>query len=220
MPWGELLPCATDPAAYLIPIPQRRAVGRDGSGFVLISSRIHVDEKVIGAAGGFTMSGFLFCFRLDNQLIDRRESGHATATSDWEKRHAQQLVRLTGPAANRLPLRVVRSIIILQSERERGMAKKDRCRRIKRSHATVVWDDSRNPKGNRQKVHAHDNSEVEVESVLLDDDALVVANHSFPEHCLVFGFTYTDRVLAVPFEILDEDEPIVRPITAFEPSED
>jgi hypothetical protein len=100
------------------------------------------------------------------------------------------------------------------------MGKKDRCGRIKRSRATVVWDDSTNPKGNRQKVHAHGISEDEVESVLLDDEAVVAANRSFPEHCLVFDFTYTDRFLAVAFEILDEDEPIVRPITAFEPSED
>jgi hypothetical protein len=41
-----------------------------------------------------------------------------------------------------------------------------------------------------------------------------------PEHCPVFGYTYTDRFIAVAFEILDEDVPIVRPITAFEPSED
>ncbi len=30
----------------------------------------------------------------------------------------------------------------------------------------------------------------------------------------------TDRFIAVAFEILDEDVPIIRPITAFEPSED
>jgi len=100
------------------------------------------------------------------------------------------------------------------------MAKKDRCRRIKRSDATVAWDDATDSKANRQKVQAHGLSEDEVESVLLDDDAQVVPNRSFPEHCLVFGFSYTDRFIAVAFEILDEDEPLVRPITAFEPSED
>ncbi len=100
------------------------------------------------------------------------------------------------------------------------MAKKDRCGRIRRSDATVVWDDATNPKGNRQKVRAHGLSEDEVESVLLDDDVVAVPNRSFPEHCLVFGYTFTDRFIAVAFEILDEDEPVIRPITAFEPSED
>jgi len=100
------------------------------------------------------------------------------------------------------------------------MAKKDRCGRIKRSDATVVWDDAADPRGNRQKVAAHGLSEDEVESVLLDDDAMIVPNRSFPEHCLVFGYTHTDRFIAVAFEILDEEEPMVRPITAFEPSED
>jgi hypothetical protein len=56
--------------------------------------------------------------------------------------------------------------------------------------------------------------------VLLDDDYQATPNRSFPEHCLIFGYTFTDRFIAVAFEILDEDEPIIRPITAFEPSED
>jgi uncharacterized DUF497 family protein len=100
------------------------------------------------------------------------------------------------------------------------MAKKDRCGLIKRSDATVVWDDAADPLGNRQKIAAHILSEDEVESVLLDDDAVIVPNRSFPEHCLVFGYTYTGRFIAVAFEIVDEQEPVVRPITAFEPGED
>jgi uncharacterized DUF497 family protein len=100
------------------------------------------------------------------------------------------------------------------------VAKQDPCSRIRRSDATVVWDDESNLKGNRRKVQAHDLSEDEVESVLLDDDAIVTQNHSFPEHCLVFGYTYTGRFIAVAFEILDQNVPIIRPITAFEPSED
>jgi hypothetical protein len=100
------------------------------------------------------------------------------------------------------------------------MARKDPCRRIKRSDAHVIWDDPNDPKGNRQKVWAHDLSEDEVESVLLDDDYETTINRSFPEHCLVFGYTSTDRFIAVAFEILDESVPIIRPITAFEPSEE
>jgi hypothetical protein len=100
------------------------------------------------------------------------------------------------------------------------MSRKNPCGRIKRSDADVIWDDRSQSKGNRQKVWAHDRTEDEVESVLLDDHYEATPNRSFPEHCLIFGYTYTDRFIAVAFEILDEDVPIIRPITAFEPSED
>ena len=93
-------------------------------------------------------------------------------------------------------------------------------RRIKRSDAHIIWDDPSQSQGNWQKVWAHDLTEDEVESVLLDDQYQATPNRSFPEHCLVFGYTCTDRSVAVAFEILDEDVPMVRPITAFEPSED
>jgi uncharacterized DUF497 family protein len=95
-----------------------------------------------------------------------------------------------------------------------------RCDRIKRSNALVIWDDLSNPKGNRQKVRAHGLTEDEVESVLLDDDVDVVPNRSHPEYCLVFGYTYTGRFIAIPWEILDDKHPIIRPITAYEPSDD
>jgi uncharacterized DUF497 family protein len=101
------------------------------------------------------------------------------------------------------------------------MAKKElRCVRIKRSDAEVVWDDPAHPRGNRQKVWAHGLTEDEVESVPLDDDAAVVPNRSHPEHCLVFGYTYTDRYIAVAWEILDDKQPVIRPITAYEPDEE
>jgi hypothetical protein len=56
--------------------------------------------------------------------------------------------------------------------------------------------------------------------VLLDDQYEAKPHRSFPDHCLIFGYTYTDRFIAVAFEILDEIVPMIRPITAFEPSED
>ncbi len=100
------------------------------------------------------------------------------------------------------------------------MARRNRCAGIRRSDAEVIWDDPGERKGNRQKVWARDLTEEEVESVLLDDRYKTVPNRSFPEHCLVFGYTHTDRFIAVAFEILDGDIPIIRPITAFEPSEE
>ena len=101
------------------------------------------------------------------------------------------------------------------------MAKKGlRCDRVTRSNAIVVWDDPATPKGNRQKVWAHGLTEDEVESVLLDDDATVIHNRSHPEHCLVSGYTYTGRFIMIPWEILDEKFPMIRPITAYEPDGD
>ncbi len=100
------------------------------------------------------------------------------------------------------------------------MARKDPCRRIKRSDAQIIWDDPNHPGGNRQKVWVHDLSEDEVESVHFSDDYEATPNRSFPASCLVFGYISTDRFIAVAFEILDEDVPIIRPITTFEPSED
>ena len=52
------------------------------------------------------------------------------------------------------------------------------------------------------------------------DPTEVDSNRSHPEHCLVAGYTYTGRFIVVPFEIQDEKTPVIRPITAFEPSED
>ncbi|MGO9601125.1 MAG: hypothetical protein ACLP7Q_24365 [Isosphaeraceae bacterium] len=100
------------------------------------------------------------------------------------------------------------------------MAKRDRCTQVKRSDALVIWDDPNAPKGNVGKVQAHGLNQDEVESVLLDDNARVLPNRSHPEHCLVVGYTYTGRFIVVPFEIVDEKTPAIRPITAFEPSED
>lgn len=99
------------------------------------------------------------------------------------------------------------------------MAKKKglRCDRVKRSDALVAWDDPAALKGNRRKVRAHGLTEDEVESVLLDDDATVTPNRLHPGHCLVFGYTYTGRFIAVAWEILDEVPPVIRPITAYEP---
>jgi hypothetical protein len=77
------------------------------------------------------------------------------------------------------------------------MVRRNPCGRIKRSDADVVWDDPSLSKGNRQKVWAHDLPEDEVESVLLDDGYEATPNRSFRDHCLIFGYTYTDRFIAV-----------------------
>jgi uncharacterized DUF497 family protein len=101
------------------------------------------------------------------------------------------------------------------------MPKKElRCGRVKRSDARVDWDAPANPMGNRQHVRDHGLTEDEVESVLLDDDAAVKPNLSRPDRCLVSGYTYTGRFIHVSWEILDKNPPVIRPITAFDPSDD
>ena len=98
------------------------------------------------------------------------------------------------------------------------MAKgESRCRQLDRADATVVWDEPDDPRGNRRKVWDHGLTEDEVESVLLDEDALAERSKSHPQNCLAFGYTYTDRYIIVAWEILDENEPVIRPITAYEP---
>jgi hypothetical protein len=69
-------------------------------------------------------------------------------------------------------------------------------------------------------VWAHDLTEDQVESVLLDDQSEATPNRFFPEHCLIYGCMYTDRFIVAAFEILDEIVAMIRPITVFEPNED
>jgi uncharacterized DUF497 family protein len=101
--------------------------------------------------------------------------------------------------------------------RKRDKQQFARCRQIKRSDAVVVWDPV-SLKSNRAHIREHGISEREVESVLLNDDSEIVPNHSHPEHCLVFGFTDSDRFIAVVFEIVAGKPLAIRPITAFEPN--
>jgi hypothetical protein len=91
------------------------------------------------------------------------------------------------------------------------------CRGIKRSDALVVWDDPDDLRGNWQHILArHALTFDEVESVLSNDDNQIVLNRSGLQHCLVRGYTLTDRFIYVSFEILDRNPPIIRPITAFD----
>lgn len=83
-----------------------------------------------------------------------------------------------------------------------------------RADAQIDWDDADDPRGNVQHIADNDLTPDEVESVLLDPDAVEDFSHSSGRP-MVFGYTYTEIFIAVVYEILEEDPPIIRPITAF-----
>jgi hypothetical protein len=84
-----------------------------------------------------------------------------------------------------------------------------------RSDAQVDWDDKDDPEGNVQHIAENDLTPDEVESVLLDPDAKEDVSRSSGRP-IVFGYTFTDRYIAVVYEVLAEDPAIVRPVTAYE----
>ena len=84
-----------------------------------------------------------------------------------------------------------------------------------RADALVNWDDEDDPRGNVQHIADNGLTPDEVESVLLDPDALEDRSRSSGRP-MVLGYTYTDRYIAVIDEILEEEPPVVRPVTAYE----
>jgi hypothetical protein len=80
---------------------------------------------------------------------------------------------------------------------------------------TVVWDPEDDEDGNfRHIVEGHDVSIDEVEEVLSHR-----LNHGHQSRStgrpMAFGWTSSDRFLAVPYEVLCDDPFIVKPITAY-----
>ena len=84
-----------------------------------------------------------------------------------------------------------------------------------RADALVDWDQEDNPDGNVQHIAEHDLTPDEVESVLLDPEAVENVSRSSVRP-MVFGYTFTDRYIAVVYEVLSDDPAILRPITAYE----
>jgi hypothetical protein len=80
-------------------------------------------------------------------------------------------------------------------------------------HVTIIWDLDDDPDGNVHHLLEHDISIEEAEDVLLDSASSRVVSNStgLPT---AFGWTSTDRYLAVVYEIADEDPLTFRPITA------
>ncbi len=78
----------------------------------------------------------------------------------------------------------------------------------------VIWDLEDDPKGNVQHIREHDVSQEEVEEVLdAYYDATAVSRRS--GNPITVGWTSTGRYLAVVWELVDEDVPMIYPLTAY-----
>ncbi|MBI3409915.1 MAG: DUF4258 domain-containing protein [Planctomycetes bacterium] len=86
-------------------------------------------------------------------------------------------------------------------------------------NALIDWDDPNDEASNAAHVAEHDLSTEEVESVLRGENTRFdVSDRS--GRPIAFGYTSTGRFIALVFEVLNWDDPLViRPITAYEVSE-
>jgi uncharacterized DUF497 family protein len=83
-------------------------------------------------------------------------------------------------------------------------------------HALVEWDDAGDTDGNTAHIGEHGLTPEEVESVLRDPNASHDVSGSTGRP-VAFGMTDTGRFIAVVYEVLSPDDPlIVRPITAYD----
>lgn len=82
--------------------------------------------------------------------------------------------------------------------------------------ALVDWDDATDPDGNAAHIAEHGLNQEEVESVLRDPHASHDVSGSSGRP-IAFGSTLTGRFIAVVYEVLNPDDPLIlRPITAYE----
>ncbi len=78
----------------------------------------------------------------------------------------------------------------------------------------IVWDLDEDPDGNVQHIAEHDLSLEEVEEVLYAADEVMASQSS--GRPIVFGETGTGKLIAVVFEIVEENPLSVYPVTAYE----
>ncbi len=82
--------------------------------------------------------------------------------------------------------------------------------------ALIDWDDPEDEGSNSAHIAEHDLSVDEVDSVLADESTVFDVSESSGRP-IAFGRTYSGRFIAVVFEILNPDDPLIlRPITAYE----
>jgi uncharacterized DUF497 family protein len=76
----------------------------------------------------------------------------------------------------------------------------------------AIWDLDDDPRGNVRHILEHGISKDEVEEVLRDPSGIDESRSSgLP---IAFGETYTGRIIAVVFEVVDDDT--AYPVTAYE----
>jgi hypothetical protein len=82
--------------------------------------------------------------------------------------------------------------------------------------ALIDWDDPDDEGSNTAHIAEHDLTPQEVESALFDDNTTFDVSDSSGRP-IAFGTTDTGRFVAIVFEVLNPDDPlIIRPITAYD----
>lgn len=79
----------------------------------------------------------------------------------------------------------------------------------------VVWDLEDDPEGNVQYILQHGLDMDEVEDVLLNPNNKVTVSRT-SGNPIVFGYTRTERYIAVLFQLIDGDPRVLYPITAYD----
>jgi len=79
----------------------------------------------------------------------------------------------------------------------------------------IIWDLDDDPEGNYAHILEHGVSQEEVEDVLLNRRNPTTASRSTARH-MTFGWTHTERHIAVVWELVDEDPRTIMPVTAYE----
>jgi uncharacterized DUF497 family protein len=82
----------------------------------------------------------------------------------------------------------------------------------------IIWDLEDDPDGNAQHIADHGITIDEVEDVLLDPQSTRAVSRSSGMP-LTFGYTAVGRYLAVVWELVSDDPPIIRPVTAYDAPE-
>jgi uncharacterized DUF497 family protein len=82
--------------------------------------------------------------------------------------------------------------------------------------ALIDWDEADDEQGNTAHIAEHGLTSEEVESVLFDPNTAFDVSDSSGRP-IAFGVTNTGRFIAIVFEVLNLDDPLIlRPITAYE----
>lgn len=81
--------------------------------------------------------------------------------------------------------------------------------------AQVVWDADHDPDGNVQHIAENDLTPEEVEDVLLDPKSSTLLSRTSGRP-ITFGWTFTDRHIAVVWETVCDDPRMIRVRTAYE----
>ena len=79
----------------------------------------------------------------------------------------------------------------------------------------VIWDEPDDPDGNVTHVNEHGLTPSEVEEVLLNESLPIGRSRSSGRPCRI-GLTSTGRFVFVCWEVVEDDPPIIYPVTAYE----